>query len=485
MLGERRNELLCCCAAVFCYTRNGLNWWRVSVFASHLSYLLLIMSYREFRDFRDSLLGLGYPRLISSENFKQPNFELVADIVYWLLIRYDPSISNQLAEDISNEQARITFLTTAAEIIQAKARVKLNIKQLYRADGYAVKELLKLSNLLYIPLLKHQKLLKSGNSNAAIDPSSQLSLDQSLSSQLTQKLEELKEAKSLSSEIIESGGKLYSLLAQEIQLKTNRDKALNFIETLNSSLDSSASSNLIEKTIRSELHTVSDSIKELDQLANQLEQEQKSLKAKIERKQTEFERIEKRFKSLKSVKPAFQIEYHNLENELRLLYESYNEKFRNLQYLESELNQSNQHELEKKQETDEALRKMQAKLKQEELKILRGEAEINSSSINDNDNDQVFDSGRESGSEDAEDAEQHSESEEHNTAANRVNNSTNLNNRPQAASGHRSAVEKNSAVAAEPESDAASSSEGSELDEEELEESEADSNNPAADDEYF
>ena len=31
--------------------------------------------------------SLGYPRLISMENFRTPNFELVADCLYWLLQR--------------------------------------------------------------------------------------------------------------------------------------------------------------------------------------------------------------------------------------------------------------------------------------------------------------------------------------------------------------------------------------------------------------
>jgi clusterin-associated protein 1 len=29
--------------------------------------------------------ALGYPRIISMENFKTPNFVLVADILFWLV----------------------------------------------------------------------------------------------------------------------------------------------------------------------------------------------------------------------------------------------------------------------------------------------------------------------------------------------------------------------------------------------------------------
>jgi clusterin-associated protein 1 len=31
--------------------------------------------------------ALGYPRIISMDNFRTPNFELVADILFWLLKR--------------------------------------------------------------------------------------------------------------------------------------------------------------------------------------------------------------------------------------------------------------------------------------------------------------------------------------------------------------------------------------------------------------
>ena len=37
-----------------------------------------------------------------------------------------------------------------------KAHVKLNTKKLYMADGHAVKELLKISSLLYTAMTTHQ-----------------------------------------------------------------------------------------------------------------------------------------------------------------------------------------------------------------------------------------------------------------------------------------------------------------------------------------
>jgi clusterin-associated protein 1 len=85
--------------------------------------------------------SLGYPRLISVENFRTPNFELVADVLFWLIHRYDPSAD--VSDDITTEHHRVEFLKTVAQIMYDKTNVKVNIKQLYKADGHAVKEMLK------------------------------------------------------------------------------------------------------------------------------------------------------------------------------------------------------------------------------------------------------------------------------------------------------------------------------------------------------
>lgn len=66
-----------------------------------------------------------------------------------------------------------------------------------------------------------------------------------------------------------------------------------------------------------------------------------------------------------------------------MVYETYLERFRNLQYLESELSKYHNAEMEKKQENDRALRKMQKRLREEELKILRGEQDVDENAIDD------------------------------------------------------------------------------------------------------
>ena len=38
-------------------------------------------------DFTEMMRALGYPRLISMENFRSPNFPLVAEVLIWLVKR--------------------------------------------------------------------------------------------------------------------------------------------------------------------------------------------------------------------------------------------------------------------------------------------------------------------------------------------------------------------------------------------------------------
>ncbi len=61
--------------------------------------------------------------------------------------RYYPG--HEVNDDISTEQDRVAFLQSVAQVMLTKARMKLNIKRLYSADGNAVRELLKIASLLY------------------------------------------------------------------------------------------------------------------------------------------------------------------------------------------------------------------------------------------------------------------------------------------------------------------------------------------------
>uniref|UniRef100_A0A1A8PR83 Clusterin associated protein 1 n=1 Tax=Nothobranchius rachovii TaxID=451742 RepID=A0A1A8PR83_9TELE len=105
------------------------------------------MSFRDLRNFTEMMRALGYHRLISMENFRTPNFALVSEILIWLVKRYDPH--SDIPTDVDTESDRIFFIKAVAQFMATKAHIKLNTKRLYQADGYAVKEMLKITSMLY------------------------------------------------------------------------------------------------------------------------------------------------------------------------------------------------------------------------------------------------------------------------------------------------------------------------------------------------
>lgn len=146
------------------------------------------MSFRELRNFCEMMKSLGYPRIISMENFRQPNFKLVAEITYWLIKRFDSKA--QIPVDIEEERDRVEFIRTAVQFFFQNLKLKLNSKYLYSSDGYAVKELIKVSEILY-------KAKKSINSKEEFEFSTELDI--------TSRKQDINQIKNLSSEIVETG----------------------------------------------------------------------------------------------------------------------------------------------------------------------------------------------------------------------------------------------------------------------------------------
>ena len=68
------------------------------------------MSYKDLRSLTEMMRALGYPRLISLENFRQPNFQLVAEMLSWLVKRFEPTAD--LPSEIDTEQVMDNELNT-------------------------------------------------------------------------------------------------------------------------------------------------------------------------------------------------------------------------------------------------------------------------------------------------------------------------------------------------------------------------------------
>eukprot|EP00928_Gymnodinium_smaydae_P047655 TRINITY_DN31810_c0_g1_i1.p1 TRINITY_DN31810_c0_g1~~TRINITY_DN31810_c0_g1_i1.p1 ORF type:complete len:464 (-),score=118.91 TRINITY_DN31810_c0_g1_i1:94-1323(-) len=292
------------------------------------------------------------------ENFRSPNFELVADILDWLLHRFEPGCA--VPDDISTEAHRLEFVKAACTKVWARTGTKMNPRKLYGADGYAVKELLRLAQLLYDA---QKSVTAPGQPGDFGDDSFGLS----------SRVADLKNTRTLCSQIVESGAELFDLLQKETDIKPDRERALQFLDGMSRNLDSTGEAEAVERSVNQLLSSHGQNLEQLRTTAEELQRDEKGLEQKIKKKRQELDRCKKRLASLVNVRPAFMDEYEQLEQELERYYEQYVGRFRNLDYLEHEIDKLNREEKERMEENDRALKRMQKRLREEEWRLLRGE----------------------------------------------------------------------------------------------------------------
>ncbi|ESP03905.1 hypothetical protein LOTGIDRAFT_230213 [Lottia gigantea] len=304
------------------------------------------MSFRDLRNFTEMMRALGYHRLISMENFRTPNFPLVAEVLTWLVKRFEPNAD--VHPDIDTEQDRVIFIKTVAEFMATKAHIKLNTKKLYQSDGYAVKELLKVTSVLYSAVKTNvEKALEDAD-----DDTSNVSFD------VSSRINDLKEARMLASSITTKGAALYDLLGKEVDLREMRVNVVARPLEINE----------VESGLKGSIKAVEADIKKTLTMLDNVASDEANLEAKIEKRKNEMERNQKRLMTLQSVRPAYMDEYERFEEDLQKLYSQYLIKFRNLTYLEQQLEEQQKAEQDKLEETDAALKVMAERLKNEERK---------------------------------------------------------------------------------------------------------------------
>ncbi|XP_043985781.1 clusterin-associated protein 1 homolog [Gambusia affinis] len=308
------------------------------------------MSFRDLKNFTEMMRALGYPRLISMENFTTPNFTLVSEILIWLVKRYEPHVD--IPTDVDTESDRIFFIKAVVQFMATKAHIKLNTKHLYQADGYAVKEMLKITSVLYNAMKTKQMALE----DAVEEDSNKFKFD------LGSRISELKAARQLASEITSRGASLYDLLGKEAELREMRTAAIARPLEINET----------EKALRAAIIETLEIVERIKEMISNVVSDEASLDAKIEKKKQDLERHQKRLQTLQSVRPAFMDEYEKIEEELQKQYEVFVEKFRNLTYLESQLDEYHRLEQERFEEAENTLRIMQHKLREEERDLMKG-----------------------------------------------------------------------------------------------------------------
>ena len=310
-------------------------------------------------DFAECMRALGYPRVVSMESFRTPNFELVADCLEFLVTRYDETAV--VEGDISAEADRVRFLKNVNEVFAQKARARLNLKRLYSADGVAVKELLKIADVL-------RKAVLAADEDDDDDERDETSADDNVGEDFDAFADfDARATRALASDITDAGAATHDALRLE---KEELREARVF------AAGGTADVREMERQVREQINSVAESVDSLERGLADLAKDEKTLRGVLEKRRAELERGEKRLGSLKAARPAHADELDALNASLPSLYAQYLEKHRNLAYLEAALASRRADEEAAAAKRDDALRAMRGRLREEEMRVLRGEEDV-------------------------------------------------------------------------------------------------------------
>lgn len=240
-------------------------------------------------------------------------------MLIWLTSIYEPRVT--IPTSIESEHDRISLIKTVSQIFITKQHIKLNTKKLYQADGYAVKELLK----LITALLEASKAPKTLDNVKVLDSNV--------------KSNQLKGMRERVNAISRSGIALHEALGMDIKWRSARHSAAMHQLELSE----------IEKTLRAAIKVSEKVTKQSMTKLNGADDDEKTIQVKIEKKQAELDRNQKRLRQLKQLRPAYQDELEELETDLKGLYDEYCIKFRNSIYLESLLEEIQKEQPQKQQ----------------------------------------------------------------------------------------------------------------------------------------
>ncbi|CAD6192878.1 unnamed protein product [Caenorhabditis auriculariae] len=302
------------------------------------------MSYRELRNLCEMARTLKYPRLLSIENFRNPNFKLVAELLQWIVKKFDPS-SNLNAQNIETEQDRVMFIKQAVLLLLQNSRLKLNPKKLYQADGYAVQELIPALKILYDASKGTEDLESVAQWN-------------SIKQKISSKMQEVRITRQLSAQLPETGAALNDLLTKQIYFAKQRDRAASRAIALPEA----------EKTVQQAISAITAESDEISSRLNNVASDEAELDEKIERKKREYEQMQKRLAKLQSFRPQYMDEYEKYEERLKQLYTVYVTNYRNLSYLKKVHDDLQTADRQKQDENERAMRIAVEKMRIEQEK---------------------------------------------------------------------------------------------------------------------
>ncbi|XP_026481590.1 clusterin-associated protein 1 homolog [Ctenocephalides felis] len=234
------------------------------------------MSYREIRDFSEHLRILDYPHSTTLPTVNNGGFSALAVLLQWLAGRVETGAS--IAGDATQESGRVQLIRSAVEFMAVKAGIKLNPRRLYGCGGGAAKELLKVTTML-VSAPKTEEDPYSDNTS-------------SLDMDLMDKVEELRTARSLSSELTNRGATLYDLLEKE---KNNKDLRIQHSTRV-------LELPVVEAGLKAAVNQLKEQLDDNQNALAKAKADSESLANKIQRKETECNRANQRLATLSKVR---------------------------------------------------------------------------------------------------------------------------------------------------------------------------------------
>lgn len=296
------------------------------------------MSYAELQDLSSLMVQLGFPRPVSVDSFRAPNFGLMSACLFHLVSAIAPDCG--LAYDVQTPEDRAYFVATAVSLAQAKARVRLNARRLYASDAAAARELRKLAAEVseYLSVVVDTAVAGADETYMVIGTHT-TALRQAAAT-LVDKSTRLLAGLRSSADVV--GAALTSALSIQpdgAALPSAVQRRIRALEGETARLEDELTTNRREK----------------NRLAEQLSAKTRDLA-----------QVDDRLDALRVTKPPYLAELESLEAELARLHLDYARKYRSLSFLGSQLQRDEYREMVRLQKMESGLKQIQSRAQLEE-----------------------------------------------------------------------------------------------------------------------
>ncbi|GKT29845.1 Clusterin-associated protein-1 like protein [Aduncisulcus paluster] len=281
------------------------------------------------------------------------------DLLCFLLKKY--SASHVIPEDISTEDDRIFFVTTAVQLIASKLHLRLSPKSLYRSDKNCVKELIKLSEPLYKALMMTESVSKDiitlrdgyktgGEEHSLVYPSPM----------------DIERARVLSSEITKDSANINNLLKE-----TQETEA-----ALSRSLTKHTDYATVQSVIKLRIQSLEMSTKRDEEEILSAKRDLEELQSRLQHRTTELSRASERLQTLRCVKAPYADELIGVQRELSKLHSEYTMKFMALQGLEDDMRLQEEEEGKKRMNANKELLMIRKQVRAEQMDMFTHVADV-------------------------------------------------------------------------------------------------------------